>query len=233
MSKKANKALIGAFVIGAVILLILSLIVFGSGKFFRSTNKYVLFFDGSVKGLAIGAPVNFRGVKIGIVKDINLVYDPNTTLAFIPVIVDIDPDRIKGTPLKGDRESTKSLINRGLRAQLETESFLTGQLAVSLDFLPEKPAHLRGLMKEYPEIPTIPSALGELQKNITDIPFKDISLDLQESMRSLKIALKESQETIIFDIENALREIKDAARSVRLLAEYLEQHPEALIKGKK
>lgn len=233
MSKKANKTLIGAFVIGAVILWIFSLVVLGSGKFFRRTNKYVLFFDDSVKGLAIGAPVTFRGVKIGIVKDVSLVYDPNTRFAVIPVIIETEPDRIKGAPLKRDRENIQFLIDSGLRAQLETQSFLTGQLAVALDFFPDKLARLRGLMKEYPEIPTIPSPLGELQKNIGDIPLKDISLDLQESMHSLKIALKESQETIIFDVENTLREITEAARAVRLLAEYLEQHPEALIKGKK
>jgi len=233
MSKKSNKTLIGAFVIGAVVLLALSLVVFGSGKFFRRTNKYVLFFDDSVKGLAIGAPVTFRGVKIGTVKDVSLVYDPGTRFAFIPVIIETEPDRIKGSPLKRNRENIQILVNTGLRAQLETLSFLTGQLAVALDFFPDKPARLRGLMKEYPEIPTIPSPLGELQKNIGDIPLKDISLDLQESMHSLKIALKESQEIIIFDVENALREITEAARAVRLLAEYLEQHPEALIKGKK
>jgi len=233
MSKKVNKTLIGAFVVGAIILLILSLVVFGSGKFFRRTNKYVLFFEDSVKGLSVGAPVTFKGVKIGIVKDISLVYDPSTRFAFIPVIIETEPQRIKGAPLKRDRENIQFLIKTGLRAQLEILSFLTGQLAVALDFFPDKPARILGLVKEYPEIPTIPSPLGELQKNIGDIPLKKISVDLEESLRSLNIALKESRETIIFDIENTLREVAEAARAVRLLAEYLEQHPEALIKGKK
>lgn len=233
MSKKANKTLIGAFVVGAVVLLILSLIVFGSGKLFRRTNKYVLFFDDSVKGLAIGAPVNFRGVKLGVVKDINLVYDPSTRFAFIPVIIETEQSRIKGLPLQREHGNVQFLINNGLRAQLDTVSFLTGQLAISLDFFPDKPARLRGLMKEYTELPTIPSPLGELQKNIGDIPMKEISFDLQQSMHSLNIALKESRETLIFDVENTLREVAEAARSVRLLAEYLEQHPESLIKGKK
>jgi len=233
MSKKANKTLIGAFVVGAVFLLVLSLVVFGSGKLFRRTNKYVLFFDGSVRGLAIGAPVTFKGVKIGTVKDVNLVYDPATRFAFIPVVIETEPDRIKGSPLKRDRGNMQYLIDTGLRGQLETLSFLTGQLAITLDFFPDKPARLLGLIKEYPEIPTIPSPFGELQKNIGDIPVKEISFDLQESMRSLNIALKESRETIIFDVENTLREVADAAQAVRLLAEYLEQHPEAFLKGKK
>jgi len=233
MSKKANKTLIGVFVLGAVTLLVLSLIIFSSGKYFRRTNKYVLFFDDSVKGLAVGAPVTFKGVKIGTVSDISLVYDPDTKFAIIPVIIETEPDRIKDTPTRRETSNMRFLINKGLRAQLETLNFLTGQLAVTLDFFPDKPARFRDLMKKYPEIPTVPSPLGELQKNIGEIPLKEISLDLQASMRSLSIALKESSETIIFDVENMLREITEAARAVRLLVEYLEQHPEALIKGKK
>ncbi len=233
MSKKAHKTLVGAFVVGAVSLLTLGLIVFGSGKFFVKTNKYVLFFEGSVKGLVNGAPVTFKGVKIGVVKDIILVYDPNGRFAFIPVFIEIEPDRIKGAPLKRDREKIQLLINNGLRAQLEIQSFLTGQLAVALDFYPDKPARLLGLVKDYTEIPTIPSPLGELQKTIGDIPFKEIFADLQESMHSLQSTLKEIRESTVFDFENTLREIMDTARAVRLLAEYLEQHPEALLKGKK
>jgi len=233
VSKKTSNTLIGAFVIGAIFLLAVGLTVLGSGKFFRITNKYILYFDDSVQGLAIGAPVTFRGVKIGTVKDISLTYDPETRFAYIPVIIETEPDRIKGAPLRSDRENYKYLINSGMRAQLVVQSLLTGQLSVALDFFPDKPANLRGLTKEYPEIPTIPSPFGELQKNISDIPIKQISLDLQESIESLKITLKESSETIVFDVENTLREITNAARSVRLLAEYLEQHPEALLKGKK
>lgn len=233
MSKKANKAVIGAFIVGAVFLFIVGLAVLGSGKLFKRTNKYVLFFDDSVQGLAVGAPVTFKGVKIGTVKDIRLVYDPQTRFAYIPVIIETEPDRIKGAPLKRDRDNMQYLIKTGLRAQLVMQSFLTGQLSVALDFFPDKPANFKGVMSEYPEVPTIPSPLGELQKNILDLPLKQISEDLQKSMESLRLTLKESSETIVFDAENALREVTEAARAVRLLAEQLEQHPEALIKGKK
>ena len=233
MSKKSSKTLIGAFVVGAVTLLVLSLIIFGSGKFFRKTNKYVLFFEGSVKGLSVGAPVTFRGVKIGVVKDISLTYDPVTKFAFIPVIVETQPYLIKGSPVKRSSDNIQYLIKTGLRAQLDMQSLLTGQLAIVLDFLPDKPARLLGLIKGYTEIPTVPSPFGELQKNLGEIPIKDITTDLQESMRSLNVTLKETQETVVFDVENTLREVTEAARAVRLLAEYLEQHPEAMIKGKK
>lgn len=232
MSKKANKTAIGGFVLGAIALLIVGLAVFSSGKLFHRTNKYVLFFDSSIKGLAVGAPVTFKGVKIGEVRDISLVYDPDTRFAYIPVIIETRPDLIKNTPNKRARDNFQYLIDHGMRAQLDLQSLLTGQLTITLDFYPDRPARIRGLMKEYPEIPTVSSLFEELQKNIGDIQLKELAFDLQESVHSLNIALKESRETVIFDLENSLREVTEAARSVRLLAEYLEQHPEALLKGK-
>jgi len=232
MSKKPNRTLIGIFVVGAVFLFVFGIIIFSSTKFFRKTQKYVLFFDGSVRGLSVGAPVTFRGVKLGSVKEISLVYDHKTDFTFIPVIIETEASRIKNSPLRPDKASMQRLIDSGLRGRLETLSLITGQLAISLDFFPEKPARLRGLIKEYPEIPTIPSPLGELQKNIVDIPLKDISLNLQESVRSLNYALKESKDAVLYDLETTLREVKEAARAVRILAEYLEQHPEAILKGK-
>jgi paraquat-inducible protein B len=162
-----------------------------------------------------------------------LSYVPVTRFAFIPVIIETQPYLIKGSPIKRASDNIQFLIKRGLRAQLDRQSLLTGQLAIVLDFLSDKPVRLVGLMKEYTEIPTVPSPFGELQKNLGEIPLKDITTDLQESMRSLNITLRETQETVIFDVENTLREVTEAARAVRLLAEYLEQHPEAMIKGKK
>jgi paraquat-inducible protein B len=181
----------------------------------------------------VGAPVTFKGVKIGTVKDISLVYNADNRFAIIPVIIETDPSRIKGAPLKRDKENINILIAAGLRAQLEVQSFLTGQLVVALDFFPDKPAKLVGLVKEYPEIPTIPSPFGQLEKNIGELPIKEIADDLQESIHSLNITLKESRETLVFELENTLREASSAARSMRLFLEYLEQHPEGLIKGKK
>ena len=98
MSKRANKTVIGLFVVGALVLLIVSIVAFGSGDLFKKTNKFVLYFDGSVKGLSIGAPVMFRGVSIGTVKDISLIYDSKAGTIMLPVIVEIEQGRIKGTP---------------------------------------------------------------------------------------------------------------------------------------
>src|SRR5512140_3681865 len=118
MSRKANKTMIGVFVIGALVLLVIGIVIFGSGKLFKHTNKFVLYFDGSVKGLAIGAPVMFRGVSIGTVKDISLIYDSKAGTIMLPVIVEIEQGRIKGAPSFGELSGDKKMIELGLRGKL-------------------------------------------------------------------------------------------------------------------
>ena len=99
MSKPASKTLIGVFVLGALVLAVIALVIFGSGKFFERRITYVMYFDGSVKGLNIGSPVVFRGVKIGSVKDIELKADVKDFKLFIPVYVQVEPQKV--TVMKG------------------------------------------------------------------------------------------------------------------------------------
>lgn len=137
MSKEANKTLIGAFVVGAVFLLVAAVLIFGSGKFFRKTYKAVMFFEGSIKGLNVGSPVMFRGVKVGTVTDINLILYAKDLSMRTTVIAEFDPER--WTLVGGERGDVKRLqlvIDRGLRAQLQMQSFVTGQLMIALDFFP-------------------------------------------------------------------------------------------------
>jgi paraquat-inducible protein B len=118
MSKKASKSLIGAFVLGALVLVVAAVVVFGSGKFFRQVKKDVMFFEGSVKGLQIGAPVMFRGVQIGQVTDIVLRINAKELIAFIPVYIEIYPQKI--VPIEDkpiyDEQYLQALIKKGLRA---------------------------------------------------------------------------------------------------------------------
>ena len=93
MAKQANRMMIGGFVVLAVIIMAASLVVFGSGKFFKKTNKYILYFDESVKGLSVGAPVLFQGVPVGSVTSITLQADLVTMKTQIPVLIEIEPDR--------------------------------------------------------------------------------------------------------------------------------------------
>jgi paraquat-inducible protein B len=184
MGKHASKTVIGAFVVGAVALAVAGVMVFGSGKFFSERARYVMFFDGSLKGLQVGSPVVMNGVKIGQVTDIYMMVDPASLKFYTPVYVEIEPDkfRIAGQEKATIREfmTTKyryyqSLRDKGMKAQLVLQSFVTGQLWVNLGFYPDKPIRLVGLVKDVPEIPTIPTALEELQKTIENVPIKEIA----------------------------------------------------------
>jgi len=232
MRKKVNKTVIGVFVLGAVVLLLAAVVVFGSGDLFKKTNKFVLYFDGSVKGLSIGAPVMFRGVSIGTVKDISLIYDSKAGTITLPVIVEIEQDRIKGAPSFGELAGARKMIALGLRGELEVQSFLTGQLMISFDFYPDKPAKLRGIVNQYPELPTLPTS-GDISKIMNEIPIKEIAKNLEATAQGVnKLVNSSAIPRSLYDLQNTLQETKEAMHSLSLLTDYLEQHPESLLKGK-
>jgi paraquat-inducible protein B len=232
MSKKANKTVIGLFVVAGLMLLIMGIVFFGSGALFKRTNKFVLYFDGSVKGLSIGAPVMFRGVSIGTVKDISLIYDSKAGTVMLPVIVDIEQGRIKGAPSFGNFGGDKKMIELGLRGKLEVQSFLTGQLMISFDFYPDKPAQLRGILKQYPELPTLPIS-PDIFDLMNEIPIKEIARNLEATAKGInKLVNSSDLQRSLSELQNTFQETQQAMRSLRLLTEYLEQHPEAILKGK-
>ncbi len=228
MMKKANKTVIGAFVLGAVALLAVAIVVFGSKKFFRHSDKYILFFDSSVKGLSEGAPVIFKGVKIGNVSEMSLLYDANTKDVLIPVIIDVELARVEGVPEKLGYPDYTQLIKEGLRARLEVQNFITGQLMLALDFYPDRPVKTYGIIKAYPELPALPVS-PDIFEVMEDIPPKEISHNLNEAVSGLnKLFSSEG----LHGLKSAVQEITQAARSLRLFLEYMEQHPEAFLKGK-
>ena len=302
MSKQANKTLIGAFVVGAVVLVVIGILTFGSGQFMREMKKFVLYFDGSIKGLNIGAPVIIRGVKVGEVTDIKIRFEGEDFDVRTPVFIEIDPDRFSdvseqkvGVYLQRLRlnKMVDLLIKRGLRAQLQSQSLVTGQLLVALDFYPDKPINLVGGETKYQEMPTIPSTMEALTKTIEKLPLEELvdrvmdivkgidrvinSPELQGSISSLNQTLKSAQElvqnideqivplssnakevikaatatlaqaegtlsnlkkntaetsTLRYEVDNTLRELSAAARSLHDLTDYLQRHPESLLRGK-
>jgi paraquat-inducible protein B len=164
MSYRANPKLIGAFVLGAIALAAVALGVLGSGKLFRRSIRFVLYFPSSVEGLNTGAPVKFKGVEVGRVTGILLNLDrPEASDAQIPVFIDLDMDKVikkGGPPDLEDPAVVAGFIDRGLRAELESQSLLTGQLFIELDFHPEIPAHfVQAAGYRYRELPTIPNTL--------------------------------------------------------------------------
>uniref|UniRef100_B8DN57 Mammalian cell entry related domain protein n=1 Tax=Nitratidesulfovibrio vulgaris (strain DSM 19637 / Miyazaki F) TaxID=883 RepID=B8DN57_NITV9 len=323
MARAANKAMLGAFVVGALALLAAAVLLFGSGRFMKDRPQLVLYFKGSVRGLNIGAPVVFRGVPIGSVSEIRLLHNTDTLEFFIPVFIAFEPERILNmkdggvVERQGDYRVLQQLIDKGLRARLALQSFVTGQLMIEVDFEPGSPLVLRGDGKT-PELPTLPSPMEELTRTLQNLPIENIMAQLNEAVaglnrivnspvvedtasslndtlkdvrqlvasvngqvgpvgqslagaaqrygalaekldRQLPDALAQTTQTLkslaaastraeaalaaahstirddsrtMTEVQQALREMGAAARSLRTLAEYLERHPEALLRGK-
>jgi paraquat-inducible protein B len=300
---RASPAAVGAFVVSAVALVVAGLLVFGSGTLFRESSTFVLYFDDAVTGLQPGAPVVLGGVKVGEVREISVTIDERLDID-VPVRIELGGGDIRSR--SGDEEALPAreqaipvLIKRGLRAQLATQSFVTGQLLISLVFAPDKEAVFRGDGRT-PEIPTITSPLAEVQERLKDLPLREIANEVMGAVRSIEgffgspelaeavanlggtmaslkhlsdqlstevrplagnteetltslrrladelsaqlVPLSESADEALgtlaedsptrYALDEALVELAAAARSIRVLADYLERHPEALLSGK-
>jgi len=234
--KRASPAAIGAFVVGAVVLAVIGVAVFGSGRLFRTTYPYVIYFTGDVSGLKIGAPVKFKGVEIGSVTDIRLNVSAMTELdsaqeARIPVIIEVDADRMteKGGRIRlADPGRLKSLIDLGLRAQLSMESFVTGLLYVKLDLHPGSPLRLvADPTVHYAEIPSLPTPLEEVQMRAAEFLKKLEKTDLAGLIQSLHETVDGAKRVLnapalqetVDRLPGTLRKIEDAGESLRILSD--------------
>lgn len=183
MSEKPHTVAIGAFVLGAILIAIATmLLLMGSG--FGTKETVVMVFDGSVKGLSVGAPLALRGVKVGEVTDIDLVLDSDTASATMIVEANFNKNNIRqeGDP---DVNLTEELIKRGLRAQLNTQSLLTGLLYIELDFHPKTAAHLVKINSPYLQIPTIETDLERFTKTLQNIDFSKLNKQVENISSSI------------------------------------------------
>lgn len=178
MSERPHTVAIGAFVIGALLIAITGVIFMLGTGIGSERSKVVMVFEGSVKGLNIGAPVALRGVQIGQVTDIELVLDSETVELIMLVESEIRDENVRrvGTSTES---LTEELISRGLRAQLNTQSLLTGLLYVQLDFHPDSEIKLANIESPYLQIPTIPTDLERLTRNLETIDFAKVAEDLE------------------------------------------------------
>lgn len=229
MGKRPNPTLIGAFVLGALALVIGALLTFGTGRLFAHKLHFVMFFDGSVNGLDVGAQVKFRGVPVGAVTDIRLgIPGIEATPSYrIPVFIEIDPKRAAGLGAKGildDPDRAIKLVAQGLRAQLQLQSIITGVLFISLDMLPDTPISLvLPPNSGYDEIPTVPTALEQAQAKILEVVDRLSQIDFDALERSLRGALKgvdrltNSPETrdLIASTHRAVDELHDVAHELK------------------
>ncbi len=175
---------IGAFIIGALLIALATLVfVLGSGLGVERT-RVVMVFDSSVKGLSIGAPVALRGVEIGQVTGINLILDNDAANLIMLVEADVSSANVQSSQ-RTSEEMIDDLIGRGLRAQLNLQSLLTGLLYVQLDFHPDTPAQLARIDSDYTQIPTIPTGLEKFTRQIESLDIAQIAADVQSIAASI------------------------------------------------
>jgi paraquat-inducible protein B len=168
-----------------------------SEKTYAHKKQWLLYFDGGVRGLKTGAPVELQGIQIGQVLDVNLEFDTNKEAFRIPVLIETEPDRIKSTgrlPKGAEGQKVMDyLVGKGLRAQLKTGSLITGQLLVAIDMHPEAPPAKINWESRYPELPTVPTAMEEITTNLTQLlnkfeklPLEQIGNDLRDTAAGAK-----------------------------------------------
>jgi paraquat-inducible protein B len=239
-------------------------------------ERYRLAFNESVRGLGIGAPVDFRGLTVGEVKSIEPDFDRVQRRLSVNVDIDFFPENLLDERAPDSTApSLARLVERGLRAQLRSANLLTGQVYIALDFPPKAPKVTMDTTRQPPEIPTVPGSTQELQttissiaKKLDSVPFQEIGMELRrtlqissamleridreitpqarETMVEVRKAMEEARrslasvertlaatEPLPVEASDAMREIARAAAAFRVLADYLERHPEALIRGKR
>lgn len=189
MSKQANPATIGIFVLGGFILSVSIVILLNSGGFYRDKHDFVMYFDGSVNGLNIGAPVTMRGVQIGIVKRISLIHNYAKGKIIIPVVAEFYPDNITHVDQSHGptHETVRKLVEKfGLRAQLQTQSIITGQLYVQLDYHPGTAyKYYSDDADETIEVPVIPSTLEVLEKRFEKLELSALVEDMSSAANAV------------------------------------------------
>ena len=182
MSRKADPALIGAFVLGAIALSVVTILLVAGDDWFRKHSQHMLYFEGAAHGLQVGAPVVFLGVKVGTVKKIEIGLDESSRKFVVPVAIEVEPHIVRtksGEQIDlRDRETLRRLVERGLRARLRLQSILTGQLYVDLDFHPDKPARFVATDPEVSEIPTVRTAVQELTAKLEGFPMDKFLADV-------------------------------------------------------
>jgi paraquat-inducible protein B len=228
VSKRASPTLIGAFVLGALILTVVAIIVLGSGRFFRKTHEYVLYFDGSVNGLLVGAPAKLRGVQIGTVSRILLRYEQPPHDLRIPVFVEIDENAVRGRggPALDLEGRIEEMIDEGLRGRLETQSLLTGLLYVGFDNYPGTPAErIRPPGSDPPEIPTVPTTLMRAQATLEDVLMKLRDADLEKLVSDVastvagleRLVNSEGLARAVDSLDDVSEDLRETLASVRKL----------------
>lgn len=271
MIQKANPKMIGSFILAAFFIFIAVFLLVNQDRFFSKSIKYVLYFQGSIKGLNVGSPVMLNGVPIGRVIRISLITDVKTMEIQTPVYIETNQNSFivtngNGRSKEDIQEFTDKMIAKGLRAKLESQSLLTGQKMIAMGFFPDTPILLRKHNPKIVEIPTLPSTSEELMQTFHKLPLQktveslnsaltdadkllqrlnedspSIMKNIDQITSSLAKVSKKAEKALssfdedsrtMLDLNKMLRDFSSAAQSLRNWADYLERHPEALLRGK-
>ena len=181
-----RQAAIGAFVLGGIALALAAIVLFGKLHPFSRTLQAAIVFQDSISGLAIGAPVTFRGVRVGAVASIEVRYDPATQTATIPVTVQLETERVVLTTQAGAGLDLGQLVQQGLRAQLNTQSFVTGQSEIDLEFDVASAMTLHPDITGLPEIPTRQSTIQRVREELSQLPLRELVDNSSATLRSLR-----------------------------------------------
>lgn len=221
MSRTANPVAVGGFVIGTLLLAMLLAIFFSGGNWFSSRERFVLIYDTSIKGLNVGAPVTIKGVKIGEVVDIKAHMYENSSSVLNSVVIEVDPDALEREDSTSDAELMDELIKRGLRAQLKLQSLLTALLYVDVDFHPEKPAQYKDVKTRYKQLPTTPTDLEQLTRDLESIDINKLGENFQQIVSGVDQLINDKA------LQHLGQEVGDTLASIRGAADQLNKQSEA------
>ncbi len=219
MAKQANPTIIGAFVVGAVALVVIGTLALGSGAMFAEKLRFVLFFEGSsLHGLDVGAPVNFQGVRVGSVSKVVIRVAPSVLSIRIPVYIEIEPDRLEYVgPRRNDPDEALDYLieERGLRAQLATPSFVTGKQVIELDYFPDTPINYERADPTVTELPTIPSMIETVTRSLQEFDFELFLTNVEDTMDGIRELVRSPElEAVIRDTNEMLKTLNKLAQNV-------------------
>ena len=210
---RGKSTVVGAFVLGALGLGVIATLLFGGERVLVPKLRVVAYFQNSVAGLTVGAPVTLRGVKIGTVTSMKVYLKLPDLVPVIPVYLQIEPDQVSWTskPLAAGVSDLELAVRAGLRAQLATQSLVTGQVSINLDFFPKTDADLVG-SDGVPEIPTIPSDLQHIKDQIADLNLPDLAEKARVALAGLSQIVGELNGKV-GPLADSLRQTSDSAHA--------------------
>ena len=220
---ESNPKLIGGFVIGGIALLILATVLFSSMDFFSPKRRFVAYFEQSVTGLNIGAPVKFRGIPIGEVISIEGIYSPEDGNMIPRVTIEFLPETLVNAHVeKGEYTLLPSLFENGLRVSLKSQSLLTGLLYVSMEFKPDTPERwLATSEDQYPELPSLDSHFDDALDSLANLPIEEVFARLEGTLAAAEELLKNPNIDLVLEL--IPKTLSDGDKAIVGLSESIER----------